>query len=814
MDTTPNLGLPYLAAAQSQKHVTHNEALRALDALVQLSVTSRAMPAPPATVADGDRYIVAATASGAWSGQALHIAAWQDGAWSFFVPRTGWLVYIADEAKLVVFDGAQWALTGGAISSVNPIALVGVNATADATNRLAVKSPATLLDNVGNGHQLKINKASPADTASLLLQDGYSGRAEIGLAGDDSLHIKISANGTTWKEAVVVDAASGVVSFPSGANGLQGATGPAGAAGATGLQGATGPIGPSGSSGITGPAGPQGLTGPAGPQGLTGLVGATGPQGPAGTSASIGVASTFALPTGMAPGTLLFVTNDVGGATPAFLDLDATSWRRVGDRAIVTPAVVAAPVFGLAGGTYNGAQSVAISCATAGAAIHYTLDGTTPTSASQTYSAPIAIPASKTIRAIATKSLLADSAVVTSAYTIIFGPQGQTLYLAEGDSITNGSLIAASMSYARLYAAQYPGRLTSVNNATPGNTLAQIAARASTDDALLASTATWRTAAILSILVGANDGSYSGGATAFAAALASYCDARRAAGWKVVVCTCLPAFGAGNAFDSFRLAVNTIIRTWVGVHCDAIADVGADAIIGQAAATDNTTYWNTDKVHPTAATAAIMKPYLEAAANSLTVPRSAQPSSYPTFNPADADSHVVLTNGNRTFSTTLLKTGARGTTWRDQGKFYCEFTLTNNRDQFVGFDNGAGSLVVQAGGSNNAGFAVWYGGLQNQLGMIPIAGMTLNINVTLPHVIQFAIDFDTGKLWIGLDGVWSGASAGDPASATNPSYTFNPNTRLFHMASGGVTTSSTSTVTIPTSAANLSFAVPAGYSVF
>ena len=41
MDETPNLTLPYIMAAQAQKHVTHNEALRALDAVVQLSVLDR-----------------------------------------------------------------------------------------------------------------------------------------------------------------------------------------------------------------------------------------------------------------------------------------------------------------------------------------------------------------------------------------------------------------------------------------------------------------------------------------------------------------------------------------------------------------------------------------------------------------------------------------------------------------------------------------------------------------------------------------------------------------------------------------------------
>ncbi len=58
------------------------------------------------------------------------------------------------------------------------------------------------------GHQLKINKASASDTASLLYQDAFSGRAEFGLAGDDDFHFKVSPNGNSWKEAIVIDRAT------------------------------------------------------------------------------------------------------------------------------------------------------------------------------------------------------------------------------------------------------------------------------------------------------------------------------------------------------------------------------------------------------------------------------------------------------------------------------------------------------------------------------------------------------------------------------------------------------------------------------
>jgi lysophospholipase L1-like esterase len=108
MDSTPNLQLPYIMAAQAQKHVTHNEALRALDALVQLAVLDKDLAAPPASPAEGSRYIVAASPSGVWAGQAANIAAWQDGAWMFHAPGEGWLAWVADEDTIYTYNGAAW----------------------------------------------------------------------------------------------------------------------------------------------------------------------------------------------------------------------------------------------------------------------------------------------------------------------------------------------------------------------------------------------------------------------------------------------------------------------------------------------------------------------------------------------------------------------------------------------------------------------------------------------------------------------------------------------------------------------------------
>ncbi|MCC0048139.1 MAG: DUF2793 domain-containing protein [Rhodobiaceae bacterium] len=216
--TTPNLSLPLIASAQAQKHVTHNDALAALDALVQISVADRDTATPPPSVAEGARYIVAAGAEGVWSGHDGELAVQEDGGWRFFAPQAGWTAWIADEGILAAWDGSSWAQVAG---TPNPVGLVGINTLADATNKLSVKSDAILFshDDVtpGTGSvQHKLNKASPGDTGSVLYQTGYSGRAEIGLCGNDDFHFKVSPDGTNWNEALILDKDDGKAAFPAG----------------------------------------------------------------------------------------------------------------------------------------------------------------------------------------------------------------------------------------------------------------------------------------------------------------------------------------------------------------------------------------------------------------------------------------------------------------------------------------------------------------------------------------------------------------------------------------------------------------------
>ena len=118
---------------------------------------------------------------------------------------------------MLIFNGLDWVgstIDASALQNVNG---VGINTTADDVNRLAVSADATLLFHNGSDHRVVVNKDAPTDTASLLFQTGYSGRAEMGTAGGDDFSIKVSNDSMSWNTALTLDGATGRAEFQSGA---------------------------------------------------------------------------------------------------------------------------------------------------------------------------------------------------------------------------------------------------------------------------------------------------------------------------------------------------------------------------------------------------------------------------------------------------------------------------------------------------------------------------------------------------------------------------------------------------------------------
>jgi len=218
-DTTSNLLLPYILAAQAQKHVTHNEALRLLDGLVQLSVLDRDLTAPPASPSEGDRYIVASGATGDWADWDLNVALWTDGAWLRLPPQIGWRAWVEGDAMLLVYDGAGWISTTP--PALQNLTRIGLGGTADASNPFLAQINAALWTALatgagGSGSLIQsLNKEASANDLGFLFQSGFSTRALLGLFGSDQFRLAVSPDGSTFYDTLQADPATGILDQPN-----------------------------------------------------------------------------------------------------------------------------------------------------------------------------------------------------------------------------------------------------------------------------------------------------------------------------------------------------------------------------------------------------------------------------------------------------------------------------------------------------------------------------------------------------------------------------------------------------------------------
>jgi hypothetical protein len=114
-----------------------------------------------------------------------------------------------------------------------------------------------------------------------------------------------------------------------------------------------------------------------------------------------------------------------------------------GSREAIYQINVSQPLASLAPGSYSGPQTVALSSATTGAEIRYTLDGSLPTAGSQRYDGPITISRSTTLKAIGIKSQMLESAALTANYSIIGTVEPPTFALLPG-TYTGDQTVAIS----------------------------------------------------------------------------------------------------------------------------------------------------------------------------------------------------------------------------------------------------------------------------------------------------------------------------------------------------------------------------------
>jgi len=143
---TPRLLIPYLSTSQSQKEVTHNDALNILDAWVQASVVSRTVATPPGSPTEGVLYVVGASPTGAWAGQAGKLAQYLSGAWLFKSPFEGAHVWVQDEGARYTYISSAWTASGAVITRGIRTITASASLTAGDSGKAIILNPTADID--------------------------------------------------------------------------------------------------------------------------------------------------------------------------------------------------------------------------------------------------------------------------------------------------------------------------------------------------------------------------------------------------------------------------------------------------------------------------------------------------------------------------------------------------------------------------------------------------------------------------------------------------------------------------------------------
>lgn len=177
--TTTILGLPELSSSQTQKYLTINTALNYLDAMVNLTVFNRTTTTPPGSPSEGDRYIIAATATGAWTGQENNIAVYIGTNWIIFTPSEGWAAYDQGANETIIWNGTSWVSLAGVIGA-DYLPLAGGTMTGPFGIGIAPVSPndITIYGGSGNsGASIQLVNGNSGTTATDGFWFGYSNAA-------------------------------------------------------------------------------------------------------------------------------------------------------------------------------------------------------------------------------------------------------------------------------------------------------------------------------------------------------------------------------------------------------------------------------------------------------------------------------------------------------------------------------------------------------------------------------------------------------------------------------------------------------------
>lgn len=149
---------------------------------------------------------------------------------------------------------------------------------------------------------------------------------------------------------------------------------------------------------------------------------------------------------------------------------------------------------------------------------------------------------------------------------------------------------------------------------------------------------------------------------------------------------------------------------------------------------------------------------------------------FATWNASDKGANITLSGGNLSTAGATTFNSVRCTVSASVGKRYFEnkVTAVSAGASVVGFGTSGMSLTSFVGNSaTSAGVQTNGATTVNGITNVNASGVTWAVN----DFMNFAIDYDAGKIWLGKNGTW--VASGDPVAGTNPWCTFTANTALF-----------------------------------
>lgn len=211
-ETTLRHSYPFIRPGQSLKYLTFNTAMQQLDTLQNLCLSELGANTPPSDPVIGACYDVGPKPKEAFEAHRGKLAAFLEEGWYFFDKVKGMTALNLTTGEFLIFDGSNWKSSAGA----DQVQSLGINTSADLTNRLAVKSDAVLFaandSETSEGNvRVVLSKTDADDTASLLYQKSYTSYVEAGLLGDNNYTIQVSADGTTFIKALEINSQTGAV---------------------------------------------------------------------------------------------------------------------------------------------------------------------------------------------------------------------------------------------------------------------------------------------------------------------------------------------------------------------------------------------------------------------------------------------------------------------------------------------------------------------------------------------------------------------------------------------------------------------------